>query len=161
VLASASVPVPPPIVSVTRPTIVLPAPTPRLAISRGMVRLYPEEAVMKAASAAPGFISAVFDFTVRGAAQVGPDFFLNSEEDYRDQRNISAVLGPDVQRQLRNSFGDDLSKHFVGRHLLVLGPAKRVQIDFIGDDGIRSGKYYYQTHVAVVDPRQLDLGDPR
>jgi hypothetical protein len=126
-----------------------------------MVRLHPEEAVMKAASAAPGFISAVFDFTVRGAAQVGPDFFLNSEQDYRDQRNISAALSSDVQRQLRNSFGDDLSKYFLGHHLLVVGPAKRVQIDFIGDDGKPSGKYYYQTHIAVVNPDQLDLSDPR
>jgi hypothetical protein len=125
-----------------------------------MVRLYPEEAVMKAASAAPGFISAVFDFIVRGAAQVGPDFFLNSEEDYRDQRNISAALSPDVQRQLRNSFGDDLSKYFLGHHILVVGPAKRVQI-FIGDVGKPSAKYYYQTHIAVVNPDQLDLSDPR
>jgi hypothetical protein len=126
-----------------------------------MVRLYPEEAVMKAADAAPGFVTAVFDFAVRRTEQVGSDFFLNREEDYRDPRNISVVLDPDAQRQLRNSYGDDLSRYFVGHHMLALGTARRVQIDFIDDRGKPSGKYYYQTHIGIVSPRQLERIDER
>jgi hypothetical protein len=150
-----------PVVTISRPIILVQSPTPSSAISQGMVRLYPEEAVMKAADAAPGFVTAVFDFTVRRAEQVGTDFFLNSEEDYRDPRNVSVVLDPEVQRQLRNSYGNDLSGYFLGHHLLALGAVRRVQIDFIDDRGKSSGKYYYQTHIRVASPRQLERTDAR
>lgn len=121
-----------------------------------MVRLTPPEAVMKAADAAPRGVYGIFELNVRRAEQVGPNFFLNSETDYRDQRNLSITIGPNAQAALRKQYGADLGKALMGRTLLVYGFARRVRIDFT-THGRRSGKYYFQTHVPVGNARQIEL----
>jgi len=123
-----------------------------------MMRLTPPEAVIKAADAAPRGVYGVFELNIRRAEQVGPNFFLNSETDYRDQRNLSLTIGPNAQAALRKQYGADLGKALMGRKLLVYGFARRVRIDFTTRGG-RSGKYYYQTHVPVGDVRQIELVD--
>ena len=51
--------------------------TPSAALFRGMVKLAPQEAVIKAADAAPRGVYGVFELRVSRAEQVGPNFFLN------------------------------------------------------------------------------------
>ena len=113
---------------------------------------------MKAADAAPRGVYGVFELDVSRAEKVGPNFFLNSERDYRDQRNLSVAIGPKVQSELRQRYGEDLRTALLGRKMLVFGYARRVRVDFISG-GRRSGKYYYQTHVPVGDVRQIELVD--
>lgn len=133
-----------------------PALSPSQALRRGMVRLTPPEAVMKAADSAPRGVYGVFELNVRRAEQVGPNFFVNSEKDYRDQRNLSIAIGPSALAALREQYGSDLEKALMGRKLLVYGYAHRVRVDFT-THGRPSGKYYFQTHVPVGDARQIEL----
>ena len=104
--------------------------TPSAAIFRGMVKLSPHEAVMKAADAAPRPVYGVFELRVSRAEQVGPNFFLNSETDYRDQRNLSISIGPSALASLRAKHGDDLRAALMGKTIRVLGSARRVKVDF-------------------------------
>ena len=157
-------------VAVSPPTIVAPTieahtrapshrlpPRPREALYRGMVKLTPQEAVMKAADAFPRPLAAVVEFTVRRAEQVGANFFLNSEADYRDPRNISVRISPQAIAGLRARFGPRLGG-LTGRAVLVVGPVMRTRIDFT-TGGKPSGKFYYQTHQIVFDANQVELAN--
>jgi hypothetical protein len=145
-----------------QPVIRTPAATIRLlsgpseALRRGMIKLSPQEAIMKAADAAPRGVYGVFELDVNRAETVGPNFFVNSEKDYRDQRNLSVAIGPSAQSELRRRYREDLREAMLGRKLLVFGYPRRVRVDFISN-GRRSGKYYFQTHVPVGDARQIEL----
>jgi len=128
-------------------------PAPHLA--DGQV-LAPALAVMAAADAAPRGHPGRFGFIVRRADMVGPRLFLNSYPDYRDQRNLSVVIEPSILADVRARYGADLRRAFLGRSILVDGEARRTRIDFTVD-GRPSGKYYFQTHVAVSNPAQLRI----
>ena len=83
--------------------------------------------------------------------------FLNSEKDYRDQRNLTIKLPTSIVPKLEQRLGikfEDLKN----RRLVVLGVAKRVRIGFVAD-GRLSDKYYYQTHVLVDSPTQIKIAD--
>ena len=85
--------------------------------------------------------------------------YLNSERDYRDQRNLSVDIPAKVQKQLVTIYGTDADRALRGRTILVTGVAQRVKIAFYGDKGQLTSKYYYQTHVVIVDPRQIQLAE--
>lgn len=124
---------------------------PRLA---GGQVIEPALAVMAAADAAPRGYAGRFGFVVRRADMVGPRLFLNSYPDYRDQRNLSVAIAPAALATLRAQHGDNLRAAFMGRSITVDGEARRERIDF-RTDGRPSGKYYYQTHVAVTRAEQI------
>jgi hypothetical protein len=134
------------------------APTPRPQPTFGPQVIAPAAAVLAAADAAPRGYPGRFGFVVVAAAMVGPRLFLNSYSDYRDQRNLSVAIEPRALRALRATLGGDPLDRLKGRKIEVDGVAQRVRIDFtVG--GRPSGKYYYQTHVIVSDPRQLTVLD--
>ena len=83
--------------------------------------------------------------------------FLNSEQDYRDQRNLTVKLPTAVLPKLEQRLGVPFQE-LKGHKLLVLGAAKRARIDFV-TDGRPTGKYYYQTHVLVESPTQVRLAE--
>jgi hypothetical protein len=114
---------------------------------------------MKAAAAYPRMVFGVFEFRVRRAEQVGPNFFLNSEQDYRDQRDLCIRILPSAERLLRDRFGRDLRTTLLGHDIRVIGPAVRTRVDFVDDFGRASGKYYYQTQVPVIDSREIEVVD--
>ena len=160
-LAVASPPPPPPI---NRMPVVREAPPrpgeprsgPLAALSRGMVRLTPTEAITKAADAAPGGVFAVYDMPVRRADCDRGTLYLNSETDYRDQRSLTISIPPRALPELRKAFGEDLENRLKGQRILVLGKARRVRIDFT-TNGRPTGKYYYQTHVLLTNASQLKI----
>lgn len=115
----------------------------------------PSQAVQLAAAAAPRGISGVFALTVQAAARPGP-LYLNSERDYRDQRDLTVVVLPAVAKALSERLHGEPERVLRGRRILVAGWARRVRIDFVAD-GRPSGKYYYQTHVLVTDATQIQL----
>ncbi len=116
----------------------------------------PAAAVLAAADAAPRGYPGRFGFTVMRAEQVGPRFFLNSQPDYRDQRNLAIAIEYPAAQQLRRAYGADVQAAYLGKSIQVDGIAQRQRIDFtIG--GRPSGKYYYQTHVVVMRPDQIAL----
>lgn len=118
------------------------------------VVLSPREAIEKAAEAAPAGVLAAYEFSVAAVGQTGDKIYLNSEEDYRDQRCLTLVVLGDAQDALRQQYGDDLKAALDGKTIRVFGAAQRVRIE-LTKDGEPTGKYYYQTHVVVGSPKQL------
>lgn len=131
-------------------------PTPSEALAARNRQLTPVEAVIAAAGASGAGVRGVFAMQVRRAEQVGPRYFLNSEADYRDQRTLSVAIQPWVLPELRARFGGGLRRAFLGKDVRVFGYARRERIDFT-INGHRTGKYYFQTHVAVTDARQIEV----
>ena len=70
---------------------------------------------MNAAEVAPQGVSGLFEMTVRGSgiADAGR-LYLNSQPDYRDPRNLSVVLTPAIQAQLRERFSADPAEFLDG-----------------------------------------------
>ena len=133
----------------------MPIYTPAEALAAGLPRLAPETAVMTAAGRPDG-LAGVFAMPVRRVENVGPRLFLNSEADYRDQRSLGVAIQPSALPGLRSRLGAAPARAFSGKNVRVFGLARRVRIDFVVN-GRPTGKYYYQTHVDVIDARQIDV----
>jgi hypothetical protein len=111
---------------------------------------------MMAAHAAPAGIEGVFVLKVQATGQTDRAAYLNSEEDYRDQRNLSVALAPPVLAQLSQRLAADPLSILMGKTILVRGAAVRTRIDIL-HNGKRTSKYYYQTHVNVEDAAQISV----
>lgn len=119
----------------------------------------PVEAIRMAADAAPAGVQGRFVMTVRATGRAEANrLFLNSEADYRDQRNLSVAIDRRVARTLLDRAGWASDDRFRGRRIAVDGAARRVRIHFISN-GRPTGKYYYQTHVDVRRLEQLSFLD--
>jgi len=118
----------------------------------------PEKAVIAAAKAAPDGVPGIFKMTVRAVGHENGRIFLNSESDYRDQRNLTIAMSEEVEKALEVKIGAVSEQAFVGRRIFVRGVAQRVRIDFTAG-GRPTGKYYYQTHVLVTAPVQVAVKD--
>ncbi|GAB6197078.1 hypothetical protein [Lysobacter xanthus] len=131
----------------------LTAPTPKPAAAAWTT---PEEAVLKAAHAAPAGVQGTFAMRVRGVGTRDGRVYLNSEQDYRDQRTLTVALTPDVARELCARIGVESPQALEGRDILVSGTAMRTRIFFLVN-GRATDKYYYQTHVNVDRASQITL----
>lgn len=101
-------------------------------------------------------IKGLFSLRVKAVGRQGKMFYLNSQDDYRDQRNLTIALRPEVSNLLMNKYNKTLKEIFIGKNIVVKGSAKRVKIYFFSQ-GRRTDKYYYQTHVLVTDINQIQL----
>lgn len=109
----------------------------------------PREAVLGAADAAPRPLPGYFVMFVRRTGREEDRVYLNSEADYRDQRNLTISIDPAAVRELAGRYGMAPDEYLRGRLIVVAGAARRTRIDFI-DHGDRStGLYYFQTQVPV------------
>lgn len=99
-----------------------------------------------------------FVLTVRAVGAQDGQAYLNSERDYRHQTNLTISMPQAVADQVATRLQVPLAD-LRNRRLLVDGRARRVRIVFIGSDGRRSDKYYFQTHVRVSDPAQVVFAD--
>lgn len=115
------------------------------------------DAILAAADAAPGSVSGTFVLEVRASGRQSGRIFLNSEKDYRDQRNLTVAIQPTVFESLRRRLGDWPDVALAGKLIHVRGAARRVRIDFLDNHGRPSGKYYYQTHINVTQANQITI----
>ena len=93
---------------------------------------------------------------VRAVGRRDGNIYLNSEQDYRDQRNLTVTIRPSAINALAERFGEQADRFLIGRRIVVDGEARRVRIDFTYN-GQPTGKYYYQTHVDVREASQLSI----
>lgn len=114
----------------------------------------PEAAIIRAANAAPEGVPGTFLMLVQATGTERGRVFLNSQLDYRDQRNLTIALTPQAHRQLAERLGADPMVALKGKQIVVRGTAVRTRIDLLAN-GRPTGKYYYQTHVHVTDATQL------
>lgn len=119
----------------------------------------PMLAVLAAAEAGDDVVPGIFGFVV---AATGSDahgsVFLNSEEDYRDQRTFTVVLTKGVAEAWRALHRED-PQALKGRRITVAGYVRRARIDFTAH-GLPTGKFYYQTQLTVHEPWQVMVGAP-
>lgn len=123
--------------------------------SKGWIE--PVEAI-RAANNDPMYgVRGEFIITVKAFDSNPEQSFLNSENDYRDQRNLTirmpTSITPKLEQRLGVSFRD-----LKNRRLIILGTAKRMRINFM-NDGKPTGKYYYQTHIQVDSPTQIRFAE--
>lgn len=96
----------------------------------------------------PGGV-ARYQFVVRNVGVAGSRIFINSEADYRNQRNISVAIPRDAAREIfRRTGRTDLRAALVGQTIVVSGRARRVRIGYF-ENGRPTGEYYYQTHIPI------------
>lgn len=105
-------------------------------------------------AAAPYGVAGNFTLKIKSVGQQGGVVYLNTQEDYRDRRNITVRLSAEFATQIVNNSSDSLAEFFVGKVIRVAGEAKREHIDFTSR-GRATGKYYYQTHIAVEDSAKI------
>lgn len=113
----------------------------------------PVEAVRMANEDPAYGIRGEFLITVKALDSYPERSFLNSELDYRDQRNLTIRMPTSMLPRLEARLGVSFEE-LKGRQLVVTGVAKRARIDFVSDNK-PTGKYYYQTHVSVDSPTQI------
>jgi hypothetical protein len=118
--------------------------------------IQPAEAIQLAAAAAPDGVPGTFAMRVRATGKKDGFVYLNSEPDYRDQRCLTIAIAPEAARELTARFGADPASALKDKDILVTGEATRTTVWFV-ERGKRTGKYYYQTHVAVTEPDQLQI----
>lgn len=117
----------------------------------------PQQVIGLAAHAAPQAVNATVALQVRAVGNQKDVMYLNSEADYRDQRNVAIAISPAARMQVEALFGGDLATCAAGKNIVVKGRAERVTIWFFDSDGKRSEKYYYQTQIRVTDPHQIQV----
>ena len=116
----------------------------------------PESAVMKAAASAPDSVTGKFALGVQSSAILNSVTYLNSELDYRDQRNLTIAITPEAIPELTMRLGSAPVDALKGKRIEVEGKAKRVKIVF-SHGGVATDKYYYQTHVTVTSAGQIKV----
>lgn len=117
----------------------------------------PMQVISLAATAAPQPVLTTIAMQVHAVGSDGGVTYLNSESDYRDQRNVSIAIPVAALAAVEAKFGGPLDKTAHGKHILVHGAARRVTIWFVNSDGQRSNKFYFQTHIAISDPDQIQV----
>ncbi|HVT74361.1 MAG TPA: hypothetical protein VHD61_14590 [Lacunisphaera sp.] len=118
--------------------------------------LTPQEAIFLAASAAPNGADGIFELTVRSTGRRNDTVFLNSELDYRDQRSLAVRIPPIVVAEYIKRYGAAPDVALKGKRIRVTGEALRTTITFV-HDGVKTDKFYYQTHLPLLDLRQLEV----
>jgi hypothetical protein len=116
----------------------------------------PTQAIERAAALPETGITGVFSMTVKRVDKVGHTYFLDSEPDYRDQRNLAVAVSQEAAKDLEEQLGASLKSALKGKQIVVSGTAKRVKIDFAHRDQ-PTGKYYYQTHIDVKSASQVTV----
>jgi hypothetical protein len=116
----------------------------------------PMEAIERAAAVPDVGITSTFILTVKRTDKVGHQYFLDSEPDYRDQRNLSIAVSQEAANDLQKQLGTPFGTALKGKQILVMGTAKRVKIAF-EVHGQPTGKFYYQTHVVVDKASQIKI----
>ena len=116
------------------------------------------EAVMAAADNAPGGYLGRVAFSVRAVGWDAGRLFLNSEEDYRDPRNLSVVVSPHIAKEVLTLLGGNEDSALQRKAVIVTGQFRRTRIEFLERER-PTGKYYFQTHLTLDNLKQMQIVD--
>jgi DNA/RNA endonuclease YhcR with UshA esterase domain len=81
-----------------------------------------------------------------GKARGGAAVFLNSEENYRDDKNFTIFLDKDALEKLKKAKIDDPAAHYKGKTIRVTGTVKL---------------YRDKPEIAVTEPDQIQVVEKR
>jgi hypothetical protein len=117
----------------------------------------PMEAIRGANAFPSRGIRGDFVMVVRATGANDAHVFLNSERDYRDQRNLTIAIPSVLAPSVADHLGVQDLHALEGRRIVVRGTARRVKIGFFHEDGRPTDKYYFQTQLRVGNPRHVRL----
>ncbi len=88
--------------------------------------------------------TATFAMTVRSTKNAGPkrEYYLDSEEDFRDEKNLALVISYDHVDEFKQAGIDDPSEHYKGKSIQVTGAV------------IRENE---QVRIRVEDPKTIKI----
>ena len=112
--------------------------------------------IKAAADSAPHGVLGEYTLKIVATGSQGKFVYLNTEKDYRDQRAVTVALHPSVISQLSAKYGMPPQDYFIDKIIVINGEAKRVEIAFISQGKV-TNKYYYQTHISLMDISQLKV----
>lgn len=104
---------------------------------------------------APYPVDGEFVLDIKATGKRRRTLYLNTEQDYRDRRNVNVVLGPAVLDGLDALGNEDVAAYFLHSRIRVKGTAKRVKT-WLYAEGKRTKSYYYQTSVYVDDVDNIE-----
>ncbi|MBO1358654.1 hypothetical protein J2D73_02430 [Acetobacter sacchari] len=113
----------------------------------------PEQAVMAAARTESG-ISGKFLMTVQATGYDKGNLYLNSEKDYRDQRNLSIEIDQELIKTLEARLHENPSTYYLNKRIEISGTALKVRIAFVVNGEI-TDKYYFQTHIDLENANSI------
>ncbi len=88
------------------------------------------DAIVLAAASAPMGISGVFEMPVLAGGKSAKFVYLNSEMDYRDQRNLTISIPMALALEFKDEHGVFPDEYFKFKQIAVRGEAKRNRISF-------------------------------
>lgn len=112
--------------------------------------------IEKTEARAPQGLKGEFKLHIKNSGKQSSRVFLNTQEDYRDRRNITVTLLPSFQKAFLEKHDVGIRNFYEDHTILVTGEAKRMKIWFT-PNGRRSTKYYFQTHIIVSDLNQITV----
>lgn len=115
------------------------------------------EIIRSAAESAPTGVPGEYLLDIKATGTKDAMVYLNTELDYRDQRNVTVAIHPEVVAQLQAKYGVRPDVFFIGKKITIKGSAQRVRVDFISANRQPSDKYYYQTHIRVLNIAQIEI----
>lgn len=116
----------------------------------------PAQAIQMVAESAPVGVPGVFVIHVQATGSLEGILYLNSEQNYRDQRNLTVAVSREAALTLAKELGADPQIALKGKKILVTGVARQVTISVM-KRGQPPGGFYHQTHVLVTDAKQLEV----
>lgn len=105
---------------------------------------------------APDGIKGTFRLPIKASGNQRGIIYLNTEDDYRDRRNITVAIHPKLIHAFIKKYGESPESYFINKTIEVTGEAKRMKIFFFSKGKITK-KYYFQTHVRVASLEQIKV----
>ncbi|RLV60918.1 hypothetical protein D5018_04560 [Parashewanella curva] len=104
----------------------------------------------------PKSVNGTFKLPIKSTALVGERVYLNTQNDYRDRRNISVEITPMLVFELDESYGTPPEKYFLNKLLEVKGEVKKIKI-YVISDGKVTKDYYFQTLIKINSLNQINV----
>lgn len=132
---------------------------PEQSVADSKKYLTPSDAIRLAAeidNSMPSVSRGTYSFVVKATGVLNKKLYLNSEVEYKDQRNLSVNIATKPFWLLSQKYNAKPKDFFIGKTILVEGEAKRVKI-YVGRPPKRSNNFYYQTHIKVTSVDQISI----
>ena len=115
----------------------------------------PAEAIELAKKERLGVLG-TYQFQVKGANVVNGVLFLNSEDNYRDPKNLTVRCDETATRMLTLRFSGSPAMFLKGKCIQAVGRPIRVPVALVVDGEV-SNRGYYQTHIRISNPEMLTM----
>jgi hypothetical protein len=104
----------------------------------------------------PEVVRGSFKIPIKATGSQQGVVYLNSNLDYRESTNLTIVLNPSTVIALTKMYHSSPDVYLKNKMLDVTGKVERVRI-YKYENGKRTKKYYYQTHIRVTSIDQIQV----